>query len=82
MQVKREYVDDVGYVLTFDVPHSAANLKKFRTFMADRTNGAYAVTDAPMVQLEMFGERWVPIEAGIGGRLSPWILDHNGQFLR
>lgn len=43
--------------MTVDVPLPKANMKLFRVMLEERAGCAYAVTDAPMVQLEMSGER-------------------------
>lgn len=52
-----ENVQRVGGVVTVDVPLPKANMKLFRVMLEERAGCAYAVTDAPMVQLEMSGER-------------------------
>lgn len=58
-QVLTENVQSVGGVVTVDVPLPKANMKLFRVVLEERAGCAYAVTDAPMVQLEMSGERLV-----------------------
>ncbi|CAN0350512.1 unnamed protein product, partial [Ectocarpus sp. 12 AP-2014] len=56
-KISSEGVPGVGDVETVDVPLTKANMKLFRVLLEERAGCAYAVTDAPMVQLEMSGER-------------------------
>ncbi|CAM9450741.1 unnamed protein product, partial [Ectocarpus sp. 8 AP-2014] len=56
-KISSEEVPGVGGVETVDVPLTKANMKLFRVLLEERAGCAYAVTDAPMVQLEMSGER-------------------------
>ncbi|CAB1113357.1 unnamed protein product [Ectocarpus sp. CCAP 1310/34] len=63
-KISSEGVPGVGDVETVDVPLTKANMKLFRVLLEERAGCAYAVTDAPMVQLEMSGERQVT-----GGRV-------------
>lgn len=58
-QISSEDVPGVGDVETVDVPLTKANMKLFRVLLEERAGCAYAVTDAPMVQLEISGERQV-----------------------
>lgn len=55
--MRTEHVPGVGGVETVDVPLGRANMKLLRTLLEERAGCGYAVTDAPMVQLEMSGER-------------------------
>lgn len=61
VQVRTEHVRGVGDVETVDVPLGRANVKLLRALLEERAGCAYAVTDAPMVQLEMSGEWWVSV---------------------
>ncbi|CAM9878264.1 unnamed protein product, partial [Scytosiphon promiscuus] len=50
-------VDGVGDTEMVDLPLNRPNIKFFRAMLEERPGCAYAVTNAPMVQLEMSGGR-------------------------